>query len=154
MHSFNLVLLAVGLLVFTSLLAGVLSTRLGLPFLLVFLVAGMLVGVDGPMGVAFDNAQLSAWVGNAALAVILLEGGISTRMQTFRAGFRPALLLATVGVLMTAAMVGALAMWVMKVDWRYGLLLGAIVGSTDAAAVFSLLRQTGVRLGERVSATL
>ena len=154
MHSFNLVLLAAGLLVFTSLLAGVLSTRLGLPFLLVFLIAGMLVGVDGPMGVSFDNAQLSAWVGNAALAVILLEGGISTRMQTFRAGFRPALLLATVGVLMTAAMVGAVAMWVMKVDWRHGLLLGAIVGSTDAAAVFSLLRQTGVRLGERVSATL
>ena len=154
MHSFNLVLLAAGLLVFTSLLAGVLSTRLGLPFLLVFLIAGMLVGVDGPLGVSFDNAQLSAWVGNAALAVILLEGGISTRMQTFRAGFRPALLLATVGVLMTAAMVGAVAMWVMKVDWRHGLLLGAIVGSTDAAAVFSLLRQTGVRLGERVSATL
>ena len=154
MHSFNLVLLAAGLLVFTSLLAGVLSTRLGLPFLLVFLIAGMLVGVDGPMGVSFDNAQLSAWVGNAALAVILLEGGISTRMQTFRAGFRPALLLATVGVLMTAAIVGVVAMWVMQVDWRLGLLLGAIVGSTDAAAVFSLLRQTGLRLGERVSATL
>ncbi|MEO8804744.1 MAG: potassium/proton antiporter [Burkholderiaceae bacterium] len=154
MHSFNLVLLAAGLLVFISLLAGVLSTRLGLPFLLVFLVAGMLVGVDGPVGLSFDNAQLSAWVGNAALAVILLEGGISTRMQTFHAGFRPALLLATVGVVLTASMVGAVAMLVMKVDWRYGLLLGAIVGSTDAAAVFSLLRQTGVRLGERVSATL
>ena len=154
MHAFNLVLLAVGLLVFTSLLAGVISTRLGLPFLLVFLVAGMLVGVDGPVGVSFDNAQLSAWVGNAALAVILLEGGISTRMQIFRAGLRPALLLATVGVALTAAMVGAVAMLVMNVDWRYGLLLGAIVGSTDAAAVFSLLRQTGVRLGERVSATL
>lgn len=154
MHSFNLVLLAAGLLVFTSLLAGVVSTRLGLPFLLVFLIVGMLVGVDGPLGVSFDNAQLAAWVGNAALAVILLEGGISTRMQTFRAAYRPALLLATAGVLLTAAMVGAVAMWVMKVDWRYGLLLGAIVGSTDAAAVFSQLRQTGVRLGERVSATL
>ena len=154
MHAFNLVLLAGGLLVFVSLLAGVLSTRLGLPFLLVFLLAGMFVGVDGPVGLAFDNTVLSAWVGNAALAVILLEGGISTRMQTFHAGLRPALLLATVGVLLTAATVGAVAMLVMKVDWRYGLLLGAIVSSTDAAAVFSLLRQTGVRLGERVSATL
>ena len=154
MHAFNLMLLAGGLLVFISLLAGVASTRLGLPFLLVFLVAGMVVGVDGPVGLPFDNAQLAAWAGNAALAMILLEGGISTRMQTFRAGFKPALLLATVGVVLTAAMVGAVAMRVMNVDWRHGLLLGAIVGSTDAAAVFSLLRQTGVRLSERVSATL
>ncbi len=154
MHSFNLLLLAAGLLVFISLLAGVASTRLGLPFLLVFLVAGMVVGVDGPIGVHFDNAQLAAWVGNAALAMILLEGGISTRMQTVRTGFRPAVALATVGVVLTAAIVGAVAMAVMHIDWHHGLLLGAIVGSTDAAAVFSLLRQTGVRLSERVSATL
>jgi len=154
MQAFYLLVLSGGLLVFTSLLAGVLSTRLGLPFLLVFLVAGMLVGVDGPLGVRFDSAPISAWVGNAALAVILLEGGISTRMETFRTGFRPALVLATLGVALTAAMVGAVAMAVMNVDWRHGLLLGAIVGSTDAAAVFSLLRQTGIRLGERVSATL
>ena len=154
MHSFNLLLLAAGLLVFISLLAGVLSTRLGLPFLLVFLGAGMFVGVDGPIGVRFDDARLAAWVGNAALAMILLEGGISTRMQTFRAGIKPALLLATVGVALTAALVGAVAMAAMHLDWRHGLLLGAIVGSTDAAAVFSLLRQTGVRLSERVSATL
>lgn len=154
MHSFNLLMLAAGLLVFVSLLAGVASARLGLPFLLVFLIAGMLVGVDGPGGVRFDNALLSAWVGNAALAIILLEGGVSTPMKTFRVGLRPALLLATVGVLLTAVVVGVVAMEVMRVDWRYGLLLGAIVGSTDAAAVFSLLRQSGMRLSERVSATL
>lgn len=154
MHTLNLLLLASGLLVFVSLLAGVMSARLGLPFLLVFLVAGMLVGVDGPVGIKFDNAELAAWVGNAALAVILLEGGLSTRMSTFRAGFKPALALATIGVVLTAAMVGAVAMAVMHVDWRYGLLLGAIVGSTDAAAVFSLMRQSGLRLDERVSATL
>jgi potassium/hydrogen antiporter len=153
-HSFNLFLLAGGLLVFVSLLAGVASARAGLPFLLVFLVAGMLVGVDGPGGVRFDNSLLSAWVGNAALAVILLEGGVSTPLKTFRAGLKPALLLSTVGVLVTAAVVGVVAMAVMRVDWRYGLLLGAIVGSTDAAAVFSQLRQSGVRLGERISATL
>ena len=154
MHAFNLLLLAGGLLVFTSLLAGVLSTRLGLPFLLIFLLAGMAVGVDGPIGVRFDNAQLAAWVGNAALAMILLEGGISTRMETFRAGVRPALVLATLGVVLTTAIVGAVAMAALRVDWRHGLLLGAIVGSTDAAAVFSVLRQTGVRLSERLSATL
>ncbi len=154
MQTLYLLLLAGGLLVFTSLLAGVLSARLGLPFLLVFLIAGMLVGVDGPIGFAFDNVLLSAWIGNAALAVILLEGGLSTRMDTFRTGVRPALLLATVGVGITAAIVGGVAMWTLDVDWRYGLLLGAIVSSTDAAAVFSLLRQKGVRLSERISATL
>jgi potassium/hydrogen antiporter len=154
MHAFNLLLLAAGLLVFVSLLAGVASSRLGLPFLLIFLIAGMLVGVDGPIGVRFDNAQLAAWVGNAALAMILLEGGISTRMSTVRAGFKPALVLATLGVVLTAAIVGGAAMVLLRIDWRHALLLGAIVGSTDAAAVFSLMRQTGVRVGERISATL
>ncbi len=125
MQTLNLLLLASGLLVFTSLLAGMLSARLGLPFLLVFLAAGMFVGADGPIGVPFDNTQLSAWVGNAALAMILLEGGISTRTQTFRAGSKPALTLATLGVALTASMVGAVAMAVMNVDWRHGLLLGA-----------------------------
>jgi cell volume regulation protein A len=154
MQGFYLLLLAGGMLVFGSLLAAVLSTRLGLPFLLVFLLAGMAVGVDGPIGVQFDSPRLAAWVGNAALAMILLEGGISTRAETFRAGFAPAFTLATVGVVLTAGLVGAVAVGALHVDWRHGLLLGAIVGSTDAAAVFSLLRQSGVRLGERIAATL
>lgn len=154
MYSFNLLLLAGGLLVFISLLGGLLSARAGLPFLLVFLIAGMLVGVDGPVGTRFDNPVVAAWVGNAALAVILLEGGISTRREVFRSGVRPAALLATLGVVITAAIVGLCAVLVMKVEWRYGLLLGAIVGSTDAAAVFSVLRQTGLRLGGGVAATL
>lgn len=154
MEAMNLLLLAGGLLVFVSLLAGVYSARLGLSFLLVFLVAGMLVGEDGPGGVKFDSPLLSAWVGNVALATILLEGGLNTRMSTFRQGFKPALLLATVGVVVTACIVGAVTMRVLKVDARHGLLLGAIVASTDAAAVFSLLRHAGIKLGERVSATL
>lgn len=154
MEAMNLILLAGGLLVFISLLAGVYSARWGLSFLLVFLIAGMLAGEDGPGGIRFDSPLLSAWVGNAALAMILLEGGLSTRMSTFRSGFKPALLLATVGVVITAAIVAAVAMKVMNLDWRYGLLLGAIVGSTDAAAVFSLLRHVGLKLHERVSATL
>ncbi|MBS0446541.1 MAG: potassium/proton antiporter [Proteobacteria bacterium] len=154
MHTLNLLLLASGLLVFVSVMAGMWSARLGLPFLLVFLVAGMLVGVDGPIGMRFDSAPIAASVGSAALAMILLEGGIGTRMSVVRAGLKPAALLATVGVLVTALVVGAAAMVVMRVDWRYGLLLGAIVGSTDAAAVFSLLRQSGLKLAERVSATL
>ena len=154
MHSFHLLLLASGMLMFVSLLAGVFSARLGLSFLLVFLVAGMLIGVDGPGGLRFDDTQMTAWVGNAALAVILLEGGISTPMGSFRSGLRPALLLATVGVVLTALMVGAVAMGVLQLDWRHGFLLGAIVASTDAAAVFSLLRHAGILLPERVSSTL
>ena len=154
MHTFYLLLLAAGLLTLMSLVAGVMSARLGLSFLLVFLVAGMLVGVDGPGGVRFYDTQLTAWVGNAALAVILLEGGLSTRMSTFREGLKPAVGLATVGVAVTAAVVGAVAMAAMGVDWRYGLLLGAIVSSTDAAAVFSVLRHAGVQLDARVSSTL
>jgi cell volume regulation protein A len=154
MEALNLLLLAGGLLVFTSLLAGVYSTRLGLSFLLVFLVAGMLVGEDGPVGIHYHDPLLSAWVGNAALAVILLEGGLNTHMSTFRGGLRPGLLLATAGVVVTAALVAAVAVPSMGMDWRQGLLLGAIVGSTDAAAVFSVLRHAGVRLNERVAATL
>lgn len=154
MHTYHLLLLAAGLLTLASLVAGVMSARLGLSFLLVFLVAGMLVGVDGPGGVRFHDTELTAWVGNTALAVILLEGGLSTRMATFRAGLKPALVLATVGVAVTAALVGAVAMAAMGVDWRYGLLLGAIVSSTDAAAVFSVLRHASVHLDERVSSTL
>ncbi|KQV98028.1 potassium/proton antiporter [Rhizobacter sp. Root1221] len=154
MHTFNLILLAAGLLTLMSLVAGVMSARLGLSFLLVFLVAGMLVGVDGPGGIRFYDTQLTAWVGNAALAIILLEGGLSTRVATFRAGLRPAIGLATLGVAVTAGIVGATAMAAMGVDWRYGLLLGAIVSSTDAAAVFSVLRHAGVQLDTRVSSTL
>jgi len=154
MHTFHLILLAAGLLMLASLVAGVMSARIGLSFLLVFLVAGMLVGVDGPGGVRFHDTQLAAWVGNAALAIILLEGGVSTRIATFRAGLRPALGLATLGVAVTAGLVGAAAMAAMNVDWRYGLLLGAIVSSTDAAAVFSVLRHAGVQLDQRVSSTL
>lgn len=154
MHTFHLILLAAGLLMLASLVAGVMSARIGLSFLLVFLVAGMLVGGDGLGGVRFHDTQLAAWIGNAALAIILLEGGVSTRMATFRAGVRPAVGLATLGVAMTAGLVGAAAMGAMGVDWRYGLLLGAIVSSTDAAAVFSVLRHAGVQLDARVSSTL
>jgi cell volume regulation protein A len=154
MEALDLLLLAAGLLMFVTLLAGVYSARLGLSFLLVFLVAGMLAGEEGPGGVRFDSPQLAFWVGNAALAVILLEGGASTRVDTVKEGVRPALLLATVGVLVTAAIVGGAAMALLGLDWRHGLLLGAIVGSTDAAAVFSLMRQAGLRLARRTSATL
>ena len=150
----NLPLLAGALLVFLSVLAGLFSTRVGFSFLLVFLCAGLVAGEDGPGGWKFDDFRLSFWVGNLALAVILLDGGLRTSISTFRTGLRPAMLLATVGVVVCAAITALAAMLLLDLDWRTAGLLGAIVGSTDAAAVFALLTRTGITLNERVAATL
>ena len=141
-------------LVFLSVLAGVVSARAGFSFLLVFLLAGVLAGEDGPGGLVFNDVRLSFWVGNVALAVILLDGGLRTDLITFRTGLKPSLLLATLGVVVSAGLTGVAARWLLALDWPLALLLGAIVGSTDAAAVFSLLKSSGVRLNERVAATL
>lgn len=150
----SLPLLGAALLVFASVLAGLFSARIGFSFLLVFLSAGILAGVDGPGGFVFDDFRLSFWVGNVALAVILLDGGLRTHLNTFRTGLRPAMLLATVGVVLCTAITGAAAHWLLDLPWPLALLVGAIVGSTDAAAVFSLLKSSGVQLNERVAATL
>ena len=154
MEALNQTLLVGGSILLVALLLGAASSRAGLPFLLVFLVVGMLAGEDGPGGIAFGDYRLSFLVGNLALAIILLDGGLRTRFSTFRVGLRPALALATAGVVLTAALVGACAAWLLGIDWRLAALLGAIVGSTDAAAVFALLKSGGVRLGERIAATL
>ena len=147
-------LLVAAALVFISVLAGVVSARAGFSFLLVFLLAGVLAGEDGPGGLVFNDFRLSFWVGNVALAVILLDGGLRTDFDTFRTGLKPSLLLATLGVVVSAGITGAAARWLLDLPWPLALLVGAIVGSTDAAAVFSLLKSSGVRLNERVAATL
>ena len=150
----NAPLLAAAFVVFVSLVAGLFSARIGLSFLLVFLLAGILVGEDGIVGLPFDDFVLSFWVGNLALAVILLDGGLRTSIATFRTGLKPALALATLGVVISAAVTALAAMWLLDLDWRTGMLLGAVVGSTDAAAVFALLKRSSVTLNERVEATL
>ena len=150
----TLPLLAAALLVLISVVAGVLSARAGFSFLLVFLLAGSLAGEDGPGGFLFDDFKLSFWVGNVALAVILLDGGLRTEFKTFRTGLKPSLVLASLGVVVSAGITGVAAHGLLGLDWYLAMLLGAIVGSTDAAAVFSLLQSSGVRLNERVAATL
>ncbi|MBY4898222.1 potassium/proton antiporter [Cupriavidus sp. AU9028] len=154
MESIDHVILIGAAVMSLGIVFGAISARLGVPFLLVFLLVGMLAGVDGPGGIRFANTWLSFLVGNVALAVILLDGGLRTRLATFRVALRPSLSLATVGVLITTVLVGLFAAWVLQIDWKLGLLLGAIVGSTDAAAVFSLLNSSGVRLKERVASVL
>lgn len=154
MEPVNTLLLLAGVLLFLGVLGSTLSARLGLPFLLIFLIVGMLAGEDGPGGIRFNDFGISFFVGNLALAIILLDGGLRTRISTFRVALWPATALATWGVIGTAALLGAFCTWLLGVDWRYGLLMGSIVGSTDAAAVFNVLRHSGVRLNERVGATL
>ncbi len=154
MQFINETLLAAGLLLFVAILLSALSQRFGVPALLVFLAVGLFATELPGAPAGFVSPQTAALIGNLALAVILLDGGLRTRAATFRMVAAPALLLATMGVLLTAAVVGLLAVLLLGFDWRYALLLGAIVGSTDAAAVFALLRSGGLRLNERVGATL
>ena len=150
----SLPLLAASALIFISVLAGVFSTRLGFSFLLAFLLTGIFAGVDGPGGLEFNDYRLSFWVGNIALVIILLDGGLRTHYPTFRTGLKPALMLASLGVILTAGFTALAAMLLLDLSWISALLLGAVVGSTDAAAVFSLLKTSDIQLNERVSATL
>ncbi len=154
MDAVNQLLLVGALVMFGGILLGAFSSRFGIPFLLVFLLVGMIAGGDGPGGIDFDDHRLAFFVGNLALAIILLDGGLRTKLATFRVALRPSLVLASLGVVLTALPTGLFMAWTFDVDWRVGLLLGSIVGSTDAAAVFSLLRASGTRLNERVANTL
>jgi cell volume regulation protein A len=154
MQFINEALLAAGALLFVAILLSALSQRFGVPALLVFLAVGLFATELPGAPVGLIGPQTAALIGNLALAVILLDGGLRTRMATFRMVAAPALVLATAGVLLTAVLVALLAVLLLGFDWRYGLLLGAIVGSTDAAAVFALLRAGGLRLNERVGSTL
>ncbi|MFO1209891.1 MAG: potassium/proton antiporter [Amaricoccus sp.] len=157
MHGLDLVNTAImvgAALVLLGIASSLVATRFGVPLLLVFLVVGMLAGQDGPGHIVFNNYSVTYLIGSVALAVILFDGGLRTRLSVFRGVVAPSLLLATAGVLITAAVAGAAAWAIFALKPIEALLLGAIIASTDAAAVFFLLRTGGLRLQSRVGSTL
>jgi potassium/hydrogen antiporter len=142
------------LLVLAGIMSSLVAMRFGAPLLLVFLIVGMLAGEAGPGGLKFDDVHTTYVVGSIALALILFDGGLRTRFATFRSVLAPAGLLATLGVLLTAALTAPVAKYLLTTSWTEALLVGAVVASTDAAAVFFLVHARGLRLRPRVGATL
>ena len=144
----------VAILLIMSVLANKLSEHFNIPSLLLFLAIGMFAGADGPGKIAFNDAGVSYLIGTAALAFILFSGGLSTHWKTIRPVLSCGISLATAGVLLTALLVGLFAHYVMNFPLKEGLLLGAIVSSTDAAAVFTILRSQSVGLRGRLQPLL
>lgn len=150
----NAVLLVGSLLVLAGIFSSLIASRLGTPLLLVFMAIGMLAGEDGPGGIRFSDFRAAYLIGSFALAVILFDGGLRTKLSSFRGVLAPSLVLATLGVIITAVITGAIAACLLGIGWVEGFLIGAIVGSTDAAAVFFLLGVGGLRLQRRAQMTL
>jgi cell volume regulation protein A len=147
-------LLLGALLMILGIVSSKFSARAGLPVLVMFLGLGMLAGSDGIGKIAFENYTVAHAIGTVALAFILFDGGLQTPVDSLKIAWRPSAVLATFGVLVTSAVTGLVAVYALDVSLLEGLLLGSIVGSTDAAAVFALLRSAGVHLRKRVGATL
>ena len=145
-------LLLVGAILAASIVVALGAARTGLPVLVAFLALGMLLGSDGPGGIDFDDAELAREVGIIGLALILYEGGLQTSWRRLRQVVVPAALLSTVGVVVTAVLAGAAAHVLFDLTWLEAILLGAVVASTDAAAVFATLRFTHIR--RRLARTL
>ncbi len=154
MPTIEQLILLTSILILLGIFSSKLSARLGLPMLVMFLFIGMLAGEDGIGKITFDNVNVSYAVGSLALALILFDGGLQTSVKSIRLVWKPAFTLATLGVLVTAGVTGVAAAYILGIPLLEGLLLGAIVGSTDAAAVFSLLRNAGIYLNERLQSTL
>ncbi len=142
----EMTILTGALLVLVSIVLSRASGRLGVPALLIFLAVGMFAGSEGPGGIFFDDPGIARSIGVVALALILFSGGLDTHWKSVRSVLKPALILATLGVAATALLVGLFVTLVTPFTLLEGLLVGAIVSSTDAAAVFSVLRSKGVAL--------
>ena len=152
--SVNIAILLGAVLVMAGIMSSLIALRFGAPLLLVFLGVGVLAGENGPGGLKFDDVKSTYLVGSVALALILFDGGLRTRFQAIRAVLAPSMVLATFGVLITALLTAPVAYYALSLGWVEALLLGAVVASTDAAAVFLLVHAQGLRLRPRVGATL
>lgn len=148
-----IVLMSIGLLFAVSVLLSPAIGRRGVPVVLFFMLLGMLAGSEGILGIEFEDYALAFRLGTVALVFILFDGGLNTSFAAVRPAFGPAGVLATLGVVLTAGLV-AVAGRLVGLPWMEACLLGAVVSSTDAAAVFSVLRGSGVQLKQRVAATL
>lgn len=140
-------------LVLFAAFSSLIAFRFGAPLLLIFLGIGLAAGTDG-LGLDFDNAAIAYFICSLALAIILFDSGFGTSITAFRQAAAPAIVLATIGVLLTAGLVGVAAYYVTGFSWLESFLLGATVASTDAAAVFFLLRVGNISVRERVRSTL
>src|SRR6202158_883737 len=154
LDSVSIAILLGAVLVMAGILSSLLALRFGAPLLLVFLLIGMVAGDSGPGQVRFDDVRTTYLVGSVALALILFDGGLRTRFQSIRAVLAPSMMLATIGVLLTALITAPVARYTLDLNWTEALLVGAVVASTDAAAVFLLVHAQGLRLRPRVGATL
>ena len=149
----ELILIA-GVLCLCAFFAGIASSRIGMPLLLVFIGVGVLAGEDGLGGIRFDDFNSAYFIGSLALIAILFQGGLSTERSMLRQALWPSVVLATVGVAISASVVGAAIVFLFGVPWPAALLLGAATAPTDAAAVAAILRSSGAQVPSRVAAAL
>lgn len=154
LDSVSLAILLGAALVMAGILSSLLALRFGAPLLLVFLLVGVLAGDSGPGGLNFSDVRATYLVGSVALALILFDGGLKTRFQSIRTVLAPSVMLATAGVLLTALITAPVAKYALDLNWSEALLAGAVVASTDAAAVFLLVHTQGLRLRPRIGAML
>lgn len=154
LHHIDTRLLGYAVLVLAGIGSSLLARRFGAPLLLVFLVLGLLLGVDGPGGIRYDDAGFTYQIGALALCLILFDGGLQTHASQVRGAIRPALVLATVGVLVTAGLTAVAGHVLLDLPLLQSLLLGTVLASTDAAAVFFLIRARGLHLERRTGSTL
>src|SRR6195952_3184780 len=154
LDSVSIAILLGAILVMAGILSSLLALRFGAPLLLVFLLIGMLAGDSGPGRVPVAAGRSTYQGGWGAGALILSDGGLKTRFQSIRTVLAPSMVLATIGVLLTALITAPVAKYVLDLNWTEASLVGAVVASTDAAAVFLLVHTQGLRLRPRVGATL
>lgn len=152
--TFEALLIILPVLLLLCVLISKISDRLGIPVLLLFLAIGMLAGSEGIGGIYFDDPHLTENIANLCLVFILFASGLDTSWKSVRAVFKEGVALATLGVILTAAVFGAIAYFILKLSWVESLLIGAIISSTDAAAVFSILRSRGLALKPRLAPVL